>query len=97
MLNPHSWTQKLKLARQEDNSCLNSLRISNFRENLPSLPDRLVSLSIWVNYGGFRQSYDLQSRELVFQKFTLRSLIEKVFEHRTDLSKALSNNLNHVE
>ena len=52
MLNPHSWTQKLKLARQEDISCLNSLGISNFRENLPSLPDGLASLSFWVDYGG---------------------------------------------
>ena len=49
---PHSWTQKLKLARQEDISCLNSLGISNFRENLPSLPDSLARLSFWVDYGG---------------------------------------------
>ena len=52
LLYPHSWTQKLKLARQEDISCLNSLGISNFRENLPSLPDSLARLSFWVDYGG---------------------------------------------
>ena len=44
--------QNLKLARQEDISCLNSLGISNFRENLPSLPDSLARLSFWVDYGG---------------------------------------------
>ena len=49
---PHSLPKKLKLARQEDISCLNSLGISNFRENLPSLPDGLASLSFWVDYGG---------------------------------------------
>ena len=52
LLYPQSWTQKLKLARQEDISCLNSLGISNFRENLPSLPDSLARLSFWVDYGG---------------------------------------------
>ena len=49
---PHSLPKKLKLARQEDISCLNSLGISNFRENLPSLPDSLARLSFWVDYGG---------------------------------------------
>ena len=47
--------EKLKPARQEDISCLNSLGISNFRENLPALPDSLASLSFFlVNYGGLR-------------------------------------------
>ena len=49
---PHSLPKKLKLARQEDISCLNSLGISNFRENLHALPDSLASLSFWANYGG---------------------------------------------
>ena len=49
---PHGLPKKLKLARQEDISCLNSLGISNFRENLPSLPDSLARLSFWVDYGG---------------------------------------------
>ena len=46
------WPKKLRLARQEDISCLNSLGISNFRENLPCLPDSLAGLSFWVDYGG---------------------------------------------
>ena len=45
LLSPHNWPKKLKLARQEDIFCLNSLGISNFREILPSLPDGLASLS----------------------------------------------------
>ena len=51
-LSPNSLPKKLKLARQEDISCLNSLGISNFRENLPGLPDSLANLSFWVDYGG---------------------------------------------
>ena len=49
---PHTWPKNLQLARQGDISCLNSLGISNFRENLPSLPDSLARLSFWVDYGG---------------------------------------------
>ena len=44
--------QKPQAGQAEVISCLNSLGISNFRENLPSLPDSLARLSFWVDYGG---------------------------------------------
>ena len=49
---PNGLPKKLKLSRQEDIFSLNSLGISNFRENLPSLPDSLAKLSFWLDYGG---------------------------------------------
>ena len=46
------WGEILSLARQEVISCLVSLGISKFRENLPSLPDGLARLRILISSPG---------------------------------------------